>query len=38
MGCDGSQTKDETTAKQFHEMSEEEKEKIKSKWKSKTKI
>ena len=32
MGCDGSQTKDETTpgqAKQFHEMSEEEKEKIK---------
>ena len=32
MGCDGSQTKDETTPgqpKQFHEMSEEEKEKIK---------
>ena len=32
MGCDGSQTKDETTpgqSKQFHEMSEEEKEKIK---------
>ena len=29
MGCDGSQTKDETKAKQFHEMSEEEKEKVK---------